>query len=58
MNASAEFIPLSPRHLHGFSLAAAQIATVFSSSGSAIIAGRDDFVVFHDDGPVLPPQTG
>ena len=58
MDAAAQLVALAGGDVQGFAGADPQVAAVAASARRAVVAGRDDFVVAHDNGAVFPPKTG
>ena len=58
VDTAAQLVPLAAGHLHGFPGAIAHVHAVGPAPGGAVVARRNDLVIFHDDGAVDPPQTG
>lgn len=54
----AELVTLAMRHAEVLPLAGAAVAAVLGTSRSAIVPGRYDDVVLHDDGSVVPAEAG
>ena len=57
MNRAAKLIALSVRDIEPFARAASHVRAVFSAAGSAVIACRDDAVVFDDNCAEISPQA-
>ena len=56
--APAEFIALTGGNIQGFAGTDPEIGTVFSSSGSTVIACGYDLIVTNDQSAVFAPKTG
>ena len=57
MHCDTQLVAFALRHALGLSFAVAAVAAVHFSAGGAVVAGRDDFIVVHDDGPIVPAQA-
>ena len=55
---AAQLIPLAAGDPHGLPGAAAQIHAVLPAPRGPVVAGGDDLIVIHDDGPIAPAQAG
>lgn len=57
MNRTAHFISLAARYVMLSAQAIFQVNAVFSASGRAVVAGRYNLIIFHNNRSEIPAQT-